>query len=278
MSYGSVIALIQKFSTQTTPSAFPNLGIPRSVFAHNLMERINSPSLIDQGNSSLCGPASFVYSLLRRSPERYARYVMELYDNGRATLGHLVVAPGPDCRRYLPQPGGIDPVDWVALASLRDNTNTFLDYDTADVQVGGITMPGDLRRWFKGAQWSDVDKQTNVFFDGDLFTLVKAHEKYCAGYDVCLLIGANLLTRRSGGTVIPDHWVVLTSQIRIGGVSATTLLERGKKINGDKQLLDAEVEFEVYTWGHPSYSVTTGRAMLTVKTFLDFFYGFVAAK
>ena len=39
-------------------------GLSRSLFARALMDRINSPTMLDQGATSLCGPAVFLYNVL----------------------------------------------------------------------------------------------------------------------------------------------------------------------------------------------------------------------
>lgn len=185
--------------------------------------------------------------------------------------------PGSDCRLYRPA-GEISPVDWVALASLRDGTNTFLDYDVPSVAVGGITLPRDIAGWFGSSHFLQVVNRTNLYFDGDLLTVIKAHQQYCAGNHVCLLIGANVLQGKRTGTTFPDHWVVLSSQIRIGGVLATTLAGLGSKVKDDDALLGSPIEFDVYTWGKPSRGITDGWPGLKVRDFLEYFYGFVAAK
>jgi hypothetical protein len=77
-------------------------------------------------------------------------------------------------------------VDWVALASLRDGANMVLDYDSAGVQVGGITLPGTLAGWFGAARFGQVENKTNLFFDSDLSTLVKASQRFSSGSVVCL--------------------------------------------------------------------------------------------
>jgi len=64
-------------------------------------------------------------------------------------------------------------------------------------------------------------KQTNGLFDAGREALLKADQQYRAGADVCLLLGANLLNGRVGGDVLPDHWVVLTSPVRIDGSPAS---------------------------------------------------------
>ena len=49
---------------------------------------------------------------------------MDLYDKGQAQFGTLKVKPGDACRNYDPKK--IAPVDWVALASLRDSDNRYM--------------------------------------------------------------------------------------------------------------------------------------------------------
>jgi hypothetical protein len=92
MSFGSAIPIIQKFATRTGPSAFPNLGFSRTIFAKDLMNRINSSSLVDQQVTSLCGPAAFLFSVLKKDPEVFAKYVIDLYETGRARIGTQTVS------------------------------------------------------------------------------------------------------------------------------------------------------------------------------------------
>jgi len=278
MSFGSAIALAQQFASRKGAAAFPNLGASRSQFAQALMERINSPTLLDQGATSLCGPAVFLYNVLKREPEDFAKYVIELYETGSGHIRTLKVKAGTDCRNYHPLGSQVAAVDWVALASLRDSSNSFLDYDSASVEAGGITMPGTLTGWFRAANFSQVQNKTNIFFDSDLSTLVKASQLFSSGFVVCLFIGANLLTGKVGDTIIPDHWVSLSSAVRVDGHTTSQLSSLGKKVNGDEKLSTAGIGFDVFTWGETSYPVRKKRADLTVGTCIDYFYGYVAAK
>jgi len=278
MSFGSAIALVQQFATRTGAGAFPNLGLSRSLFAQSLMDRINSPTMLDQGTTSLCGPAVFLFNVLRREPEDFAKYMIGLYETGRGRIGSLDVKPGVDCRNYRPLGSDVAAVDWVALASLRDGANKVLDYDSAAVQAGGITLPGTLAGWFSAANFGQVENKTNLFFDSDLSTLVKANQRFISGSVVCLFIGANLLTGQAGDTTIPDHWVSLSSPVRVDGASTAYLASQGDAVNDDDKLAKAGIGFDVFTWGETSYPVTKRRAGLTVETCIDYFYGYVAAK
>jgi hypothetical protein len=169
-------------------------------------------------------------------------------------------------------------VDWVALASLRDGANYFLDYQSPANQVAGITLPSTLAGWFSAANFSQVENRTNLVFDSDLQTLIKASQRYTSGSVVCLLIGANLLTGSTGGSLIPDHWVGLTSPVTIDGAATTHLASLGSTVNNDAKLAASQIRFDVFTWGDPNRSVQQRRANLTVATVVDYFYGFVAAK
>jgi hypothetical protein len=59
-------------------------------------------------------------------------------------------------------------VDWVALASLRDSTNLFSDYQSHTNAAAGITLPGTLAGWFSASGFSQVENRTNLVFDSDL--------------------------------------------------------------------------------------------------------------
>jgi hypothetical protein len=279
LSFGSAIALVQKFSTRIGGGAFPNLGVSRSAFALDLMNRINSPSLLDQRVTSLCGPAVFLYSVLCKDPEVFAQYVIDLYETGQAKIGSLVVKPGSDCRNYAVVARKIAPVDWVALASLRDGSNALLDYDEPSVAAGGITLPSAVAGWFRSAGFKSVTNRTNIYFDSDLWTLLQANTERGAGAAVCLFVGSNLFSGTPGGTAIPDHWVALTSAVRIDGVSTASLLARGASaVNGDKNLAATGIGFDVFTWGDPGYPARRNRPTLSVETCIDYFYGYVSAK
>jgi hypothetical protein len=43
--------------------------------------------------------------------------------------------------------------------------------------VPGITLPGDIAKWFTLAGSLAVRKNTNIFFDKSLYTLLQAHRQ-----------------------------------------------------------------------------------------------------
>ena len=232
-----------------TKQAYPN--ITRSDMVAGLTKRLSSPVSINQANTSLCGAACLMYSLAKLKDAVYAQYVVDLYHTGKANLGRLSVEPGSDCRNYKPDPAkGIHPVEWVALASLRDSENDVFDYDEPSDEVGGITMPGDLMDWFKDSGFKNDNNVTNLVFTKDEDCLKAAGKRHLLTQSVCLFINANLLSNPTQGSMFPDHWVVLTSPVTIN---------------------KGQVSLEVFSWGGLE------QVKMPVDRFCKNFYGYISS-
>jgi hypothetical protein len=268
--------MIRKFEKRNDNKAFTK--IERKAVATQLRERIRKPSSINQGGASLCGPAVFIYYLAKRRPKQYVQYIIDLYEKGEADIGRLKVKPGGDCKDFNPvKKYEIMEADWVAWAGLRDSENAFFDYDHPNDQVPGITLPGDIAKWFTLAGSLAVRKNTNIFFDKSLYTLLQAHRQYRHGACVCLFVGQKVLRGKPGGRCPADHWVVLNSPIQFDGKPVDNLLRKGLKVNDDKTLLSKKIQLLLYTWKEEYYAVNRHNRNLTVKEFLDYFYGYVSA-
>ncbi len=255
--------LVRKFAGRTGTGAFKY--ILRSAVAKGLLQRVQVPSMIDQSASSLCGPAALLYDLATRDPERYASYVISLYETGFGVIGRLEVKPGTDLKEH--DPGNtVEASDWIALASLRDSENYFFDYQEAADEFAGITLPGELEDWFRKTGYTDVVNDARVIVDQEEANIQRADYYFRKGYRVCLFIHSNMLykSKQSNGSATPDHWVVLTSPVSVG----MTVIEAEPK---------RTISFTIYTWGKGRKPVPeTG--VLTVDEFLDNYYGFVAAR
>ena len=277
-SPASVSHILAEFKKKKTKGVYKHFS-NRTVIAIQIQDRINNPHLIDQGFSSLCGPTALLYSLVKKLPLVYAKYITDLYDNGIAKLGSLKVEPSSDNKNYnLPSAAGMSQVDWIGLAGLRDSENDFFDYQSYKDKTAGITMPGDLLSWFIQAGFTDGINDTNLIDDEDLYTLLTAHKKKQSGHAVCLFVGANVFSGTKGGRATADHWVVLNSPILIDNQSVQALLAKGKPVNDDNTLLSKKLSFNVFTWGNDAYPVNQSFSNLTVKYFLDYFYGYISCK
>jgi len=270
--------LLAQFKTKQTSGVYKYFT-NRVDIADQIMKRIIDPHEIDQGQSSLCAPAAFLYNIAQKYPLVYAKYITDLYDSGIAKLGSLEVKPGLDTRNYnLPIESGMSRVDWIGLAGLRDSENDFLDYQSYTDRSAGITMPGDLLAWFTKAGFASGVNDTNLQTDKKLSTLIQAHLKKQQGHAVCLFVGAKVFSGEKGGQDIPDHWAVLNSPIFIDNKSVQPLVAKGKTINNDESILSKKLSFNVYHWGQNAYPVNRRIPDLTVEYFLNYFYGYISAK
>jgi hypothetical protein len=240
--------------TTGTKRAFPNIN-PIDMFT-GLAVRLQAPEKIHQANASLCGPGSFMYCLASRDPAAYARYVVELYQNGEATLGQLTVRPKKGCRNYAPSTTkGIHPVDWVALAGLRDSTHAapHVGYDDPSDEVTGITTPRMLSTWFLKSGSRSVADFTSIVLNEDTNCLHAAGNRLRNQYSVCLLIDGDMLaTNPDPIPRIANHWVVLTSL---------------------PVITKKDVSFTVYNPARASKKAHT----VTIDTFRRKFHGYLAA-
>ncbi len=204
----STTQTINDFAAKDGNGVFPN--IPRADVAKGLRTRASDADTIYQDRSSLCGPATLCWSILRKRPEMYVDYVTSVYDTGEGVLGDLKVKPGSDCRSSKLN-GKISAVDWVSLASIRDSENSVFDYQSTDNEFSGITMPNHLESWMKKTGHTGVKNKTNIWATKDIDNLEEAADLCGKGYTVALFLWANLLEGYWGGwTTVPDHWISMT--------------------------------------------------------------------
>ena len=237
--------------------AFRNLQ-PRLSLARGLRERVNDPKTIDQNQGSLCGPAAFCYCLLNTRPHLYVAYVIDLYTDGVGRINDLVVRPGKGCREYVSDSSQIADVDWIALASLRDSTNSDLAYSSPEKEYAGITMPHDMVSWFRKAGFVSVMDRTNIVVGKKVETLLEANIQLLAARFVCLFVNANLIDFRDylGFGSFPNHWVVLDAPV--------------SKCQPD------DVRFSVYSYGKTMDAPPHGRRLEQIEL-PKYFFGYVSA-
>ena len=261
----------------------------KDTWKDSLTQRINDPSKIHQQRSPLCGPAAFMYCIARTAPETYRKYVEDLAYHGEAMLGSLHVKPRPECLNETAKnirDIGIDPVDWIALASLRDSSNDFLSV-TAGSSLAGITLPSTLADWFRqsGLFPGGVSKQASTSStEHGLDSLIEANCRHRSGSCVCLFLraaiiggGGRLGINKLGGkdtpktwSGAPDHWVVLVSDIHLG--RQQNLIPFSCSLPRTDGLEDEPLRARIYTWGRER-PMSASR----VGNFLPYYYGFVGA-
>jgi hypothetical protein len=249
--------MLMEFAKKPPTGAFPQIA--RADVVDGLRDRVapGGAKNISQLGSSLCGPAAVMFCVATRLPEMYAQYVMDLYDKGQAQFGTLKVKPSDACRNYDPKK--IAPVDWVALASLRDSDNRYMSYAAVENEAAGITLPKSVAGWFRAAGYSQIYQSTQLF--GGMVQndheIARAGTDRLQGRDVCLLINAKMLASMDSPSATPNHWIVLTKAIR---------LDTKKR----------EIALEIFTWGDVQNLPYSGSANL--DDFLRNYYGYVSAR
>ena len=177
----------------------------REMFVKALNERRNDPYLINQQDTSLCGPAAFMYCIAREMPDDYGVYVLDLAMTGKGRLGELEAAPEAECRNASLDK--IAPVDWVALGGLRDSPGSRLEQPKS--QWGGLTRGATLAGWFKGTGWFTASNVTDLVPSRPrpLDDLLRINE-LSASY-ICLLLNSRVLKNSPTSWNGATHWVVL---------------------------------------------------------------------
>lgn len=259
--------------------------------------------IIFQGDSSLCGPAAFFYTLFQIRPDIYVNIVIELYSTGKSKLKELKLESSPTAKGY--SPSGIKGIDWILLSSIKP------EYDDPSEKFDGITLPGKLKGWFLKAGFTMVEDHTNLVFNKGLDTLLQAQQDYTSGYKICLFVDYDIFNAfglKDGSSMFPNHWVVMNSDIKIRKYDEVTKTLQPAKIiskpivktitdqiramelnqipnennyiskkpeTEDKILLDA------FTWGEPSTPVSSRisqNKIARLSYFLDGFHGYVKVK
>ncbi|WP_342359717.1 hypothetical protein [Terrarubrum flagellatum] len=241
------------FLERNGATSFPYLD--RMDVGTGLLMRIASPGTFNQDQAGLCGPASLLYNVASDNPVAFARYAIDLFEKGKAKIDQWEIEPGSDLRNYMP-PESIDHVDWLTMASIRDSSNWFFDYQS--ISDSGGSTSREITHWFERSGYVDVRNETNRVYSADADAIDSANELFDKGYRIILRINANMLYEEKQSTEGKgNHVVALRSRIdRSGG----------------------KVRLKVFTWGQDNYAIPHGAKDLSLEDFLANFYGYVAGK
>jgi len=264
----------------------------RASFAKSLREQVRNSYAIKQGDTPLCGPAAFMHYIAGDRPAEYINYVLDLAETGTGRLGGLTVTPSDVCRNASPDAigEGTDPVDWVALASLRDSSNAIRSMKSAGSEIAGMTFGSDMQAWFAKTGWyaNGVVNSASIWSSQSFEHLIGINQRINS--HVCLLIRSAIIVSSAvsvadiginkigkdvpkSASGFPDHWVVLKGHIRIG--LKTPLHRHGLSADARHQALD----FRVWSWGRKTlYPINNRIPNITPAKFLPYYYGYVSAQ
>ncbi|XDZ50148.1 PAAR domain-containing protein [Neisseriaceae bacterium CLB008] len=225
---------------------------------HLDLPNLASPS-IQQGPSSLCGPACFAFCLLQDRPDHYVATILSLWQHGQAQLGQQRLQPRPTTlrpknftradshgqRTHLPI------IDWIFLASLKDSSNKLLPYATPHHKTAGITFWFHLDRWFHAV---GAPKLNHYYAPlGSHSRQIAQLNQQHPDHHLIALVGAGLL--HNGHGRLSNHWIVLT---------------KPPVYAQQPPLADTHTRLQLFSWGQCSEQ---GRLNLTFKSFKQHLYG-----
>jgi hypothetical protein len=274
----------------------------RDVFIEALDKRRIEPRLINQKDGNLCGPACFMFSIAREDPDEYGKFVLGLAMHGEGKIGGLTARP-PNAPK-VDIGSKIAPVDWVALAGIRDDSGSQMT--SVGTGIGGMTLGGPLKRWFDGTgMFKEVYNFANGVFGasgGSLDGLLQINS-LPAGY-ACLLLRARIVKPGlSANPITADHWVLMVDssgnpntgiEIKLPSGVPEKPVPLGSEIvtnywNSETPTVDeikkkkrveleaGALDFSVYTWGEIRKIDLYHFSHLLVKKFLGDYFGFVLA-
>lgn len=225
-----------------------------------------------------------MFCLASAHPRYYVRYVIDLATRGEAFLGKLHIKPSKSCLQASLMGASIDPIDWIALASLRDASNHLFSMSGTGSSVAGITGAETLAGWFEQSGLFAQVNNLAQYRPASLERLLAADLQGGLGRFVCLLVRAAVTGEVAGEAPIhktngmpktllgtPDHWIVLR-----GGMGFGPVCYNPNHPPAVELLLRKQLGFSVYSWGKIR-KINDRFPDLSVKDFLPYFYGCVSA-
>jgi hypothetical protein len=223
--------IIEAFVTDSEQqSVFANVG--KNIFAFQLALRARSPRKIDQGNTTLCGPAALVYDMAKRDPVSYVRFAISLVSTGTGPFGAALVTASAKIRRGYRV--GLPPeADYVVLASVRE-TDAILISTSFVRDILTLTKPAALYEFLKRAGYGDIRDHTflNLSMPLKFLNAATPFDLHAPGHDPIDRGLANL--HMAAGELQNQRLVVMLADINLAAAMklGTGLTALAKPLSG----------------------------------------------
>ncbi len=274
------IAAVEAFGRRGGNGVWPNLS--RAKVAAGLMKRLKEPDTFNQGQTWLCGIATFVRVWAYDHPVEYVQLAADLFDKGEGKLtggpktltdskndGEVIKASADLMKSAVARVSDsetLDQADWVVLGSIRESFNSVFTYgaDEGPFHIRAWNFPSDVVREFKAAGYSKIIDKADGLGGGGWDNFQQAVDLYAKGWRVVMLIKSDLLNasafKNPGAIRRSDHWVGLNSTVPMNIFKKDPELDR----------------FMVYSWDglHPVPPVGN---KIAFSLFDKYYFGFVAA-
>lgn len=262
-----------------SPKGWP---VTRKTLADQLTVRLqpgqpnNSP---DQGRTSRCGPAAFLYCMIHDRPDLYVKLATDLWLNGVSNLkngptghnfvvkaGHKAITSAANLTPY-----NISDLDWMTMGCVSKPNG---DAEPSQ-ELLAITLPATMRDWFLAVGCRvnvyafSSTLGTEIFGLIDVSDLQRGLSLFPTNW-IVLEIDPKLIAGQRGG-LFQRHWVVVNEQFMpTFGALPLGALRSVKKQDDLKHLL---INMHLACWGQRDNLI---RPNLTIQVFSRDWFGIAA--
>jgi hypothetical protein len=234
----AAIAALNEFRDATVPGVWPHLE--KAPIINEMRVRLRNPFKVNQGQQPFCGPASILFELIRKFPQRYVTLCRSLYETGGFQAKTQRIAASEALRHASQGELRMGPADWMVLATLRESENRLfpVEPNAPDLvrNLAGMTKSWEMKGWVREILGYPRAEYFHTYVLRDLSALQKAQTVLDqGGVALGLVTAQSLLGKGKVRVTVPDHWVALVGNVHI---------QKGTFGRHDS----GHVSFDVFTW------------------------------
>ncbi|MDQ6756491.1 MAG: hypothetical protein M3004_06110 [Bacteroidota bacterium] len=234
------IIFIEKIKELKASIYWPHIN--PQMFLQNVKENIYNPLEVYEGsNTNFCGYAALTYLPLHDDPLGYAKFMLRLYEDGKALIGKAFIQPAPGIQKAagtLKFKGVLDirPADQLWFLSLADHFKGYVNFFDHHYN------PGDENTFWASVNYAKFNRMVKKLFNykisckgsdlmhpciSDLYTYLQ--DKMKTGTTVLYLNNAYLYKKKhqSLRPGIPTHYVILLDLIKNENLITITYWDYG---------------------------------------------------
>jgi hypothetical protein len=235
------LAILEKIQTLKPSKKWPN--VEPGLFLQNIKSNIVSPlSLYEGSNTNFCGYAALSYLPLHDDPVRYLKFMLQLYEQGKAKYGDAFLDPVNEIHQAagtLKFKGTLDirPADQMWFLTLADHFKGYVNFFNKDYQ------PGDENTFWASVNYAKFNRMVRKLFKYEVSTkgsdLFHPGIKDLYGYiqsqltspgTTVLYLNNAYLYKKKHNTLrpgIPTHYVILLGMFKINNNITITYWDYG---------------------------------------------------
>lgn len=230
-------------------------GIKPNLFIQNLRSNVEEPMSLYQGSgTNFCGYAAVTFLLLKEDPLGYARLIMQLYREGKGSLGRSEFSPSEAVRitaGKLRYKGVLDihPADQLWFLTLSDHYKGYLNFFNRKYD------PGDENRFWASVNYAKFNRMIRSLMNYRVTArgadLVRPRLKDSYGHigrnmktgPVLLFINNRIVHKKKHDRVkfaVPTHFIVVQEISEFNGLITLVYWDYGGRtqIQMSREFLD----------------------------------------